>query len=304
MLEPEVPDPEELDLEKLDPEELKELLLATTAQRADESFFVEPRLHPAIELQRHYDRSQPRQRARLKAALIAAVAEWRRRAHGLENLRFLAQAAASLRARSTAAHFERILERGDGLLRPARGAGGDRDARRQAEVAGAVVATIAGFAPGERLGALLERLFFTPGLRPQLAGLLFQGLCRSRREQLPRHLERYLRLTEGADVHHFADPIFLRLFVESMTPAALAAVWKELDRRLRDFLLRSLGTLDSAGSPDLFFAIEEEGATLHVEAAGRHELFELRSDTVGDRFEDLHTAYTRMKPPPLPLGPS
>ena len=281
----------------LSSEELQELLLATTGHRADETFFAQPRLHPAIELQRHYDQAAPAEKARLKSALIAAVAEWRLRAHGLENLRFLAQAAAAIRSRATAPHFERILQRGGLLIRSERRSEPVDQAR--VDIASTIVATLAGFAPGERVGALLERLYFTPGLEPRLAGVLLQGLCRSRREQLPRYLERYLRLSQFAGVQHFQDPIFLRLFIESMTPAALVDLWPTLDVKARAFLLSSLGTLENTDSPDLFFAIEEGGATLHVEAAGHHETFELRSDSINDRFDDLHVAYGRIALPDL-----
>ena len=283
----------------LSSEELQELLLATTGHRADETFFAQPRLHPAIELQRHYDQAAPAEKARLKSALIAAVAEWRLRAHGLENLRFLAQAAAAIRSRATAPHFERILQRGGLLLRSKP----PSEPQEHADIVSTIVATLSGFAPGERIGALLERLYFTPGLEPRLAGVLLQGLCRSRREHLPRYLERYLRLNEFAgefdSVQHFKDPIFLRLFVESMTPAALVDLWPTLDIKARTFLLSSLGALEHTDSPDLFLAIEEEGATLHIEAAGRHETFELRSDSIDARFDDLHAAYGRIALPDL-----
>ncbi|MEO1365802.1 MAG: hypothetical protein AAFX50_01410 [Acidobacteriota bacterium] len=277
-------------LDDLNPDQLRELLLATAGDRADPRFFVEPRLHPAVELQRHYDASDYLQKARLKTALTEAVAEWRQRAHGAGNLRFLAQASAAIRARSTAPHFERILRLHRLLNRPA-------DAPNDG-VVGDVLATLAGFAQGDEIGELLERLFLSPGLLPGLAGVLFQGLCRCRPAELPRWLERYVEVVDGSGIRHFSQPIFLRLFVESVTPPALVNAWPDLDSKLRQFLLEDLGRLRRRESPELFFALEAGGATLHVVVGDREETFELRSRSVGQRWDDMRKAYDLIDLPP------
>ncbi|MEM8997194.1 MAG: hypothetical protein AAGF23_20590 [Acidobacteriota bacterium] len=277
-------------LDDLNPDHIRELLLATAGDRADPRFFVEPRLHPAVELQRRYDAADYEAKARLKTALTEAVAEWRARAHGADNLRFLAQAAAAIRARSTAPHFERILRLHRLLSGPADAA--------LADAVGDVLATLAGFAPGDEIGELLERLFLSPGLLPGLAGVLFQGLCRSRPAELPRWLGRYVEVVDGSGVRHFSQPVFLRLFVESVTPPALVNAWPDLDSALRRFLLEDLGRLRRDESPDLFFALESGGATLHVRAGDREETFELRSRSVGQRYDDMRNSYDLIDLPP------
>ncbi|MEO1088789.1 MAG: hypothetical protein AAFY88_31550, partial [Acidobacteriota bacterium] len=171
------------------------------------------------------------------------------------------------------------------------GAGGDG-------VVGDVLATLAGFAPGDAIGDMLERLFFSPGLLPGLAGVLFQGLCRTRPAELPRWLGRYVEVVEGSGIRHFSHPVFLRLFVESVTPPALVNAWPDLHSELRQFLLEDLGRLRRDESPDFFFALESGGATLHVHIGGREETFELRSGSVDQRFDDLRKAYDLFDLPP------
>ncbi|MEM1178082.1 MAG: hypothetical protein AAGM22_07055 [Acidobacteriota bacterium] len=282
-------------LDELDHHQLRELLLDTAEDRADGRFFERPRLHPAVELQHHYDRADYEGKARLKAALTEAVAEWRARAHGGSSLRFLAQAAAALRARTTAPHFERLLRLHRLLSEPA---DSTFAGAHLGDVAADVTATVAGFAPGDDIGALLERLFFSTGLRPELAGVLLQGLCRARRAELPRWLRRYVELVDGTDVRHFENPVFLRLFVESLTPPSLVNAWPDLDAELREFLLEDLSRLRRDESPDLYFALDSGGVTLHVQIADREEKFELRSNSVDQLFDDLSQAYDLFDLPP------
>ncbi|MEM6796971.1 MAG: hypothetical protein AAF725_23555, partial [Acidobacteriota bacterium] len=104
-------------------------------------------------------------------------------------------------------------------------------------------------------------------------------------------LQRYCEITAGVpEVRHFDHPVFLRLFVEAVTPVEIKSRWADLDSDLRSFLIEKFSLLRSL---DLYYSLDHEGPAI-FQSAGDHSIrFTLLSRSIDQRFEDARQSYSQ-----------
>jgi hypothetical protein len=182
------------------------------------------------QLQRGYERAQPRTQERLKQAVARAVGEWSPHAHGLGTLRALASLAAYVRAGRTIPALRTVLERVllDGSARHA-----NDPAWHHAT--GHVIAVLHGFAPHEEVEALFDRWLYED-TDPRYYGQFFIGLCACRPTGFTEFFPRFVEVAErnpGA----MRLPYLMAALVRTMGLRALARALPLLDSPLQQQLM-------------------------------------------------------------------
>lgn len=156
---------------------------------------------------------------KFKMAVVVAVSEWRKAAHGCEVLDELLHLAALIRAsdvvKPVRVLFRRVfdnIERTEEVL----------------DLMDTAVGVVAGFAGVPAADALLEQWFFDDEFPYELLSLTLVGLCLSRPSEYPRYLPRFLQYArshpDAFDVDFIMDA-----FVDTVTPSVLAHELPELE---------------------------------------------------------------------------